>query len=879
SDNILWVAVDGYIPPTETDLLKKAAMKIIAKYVSSDALLAANIYKIQAETAIKLDKASVKIGNWYHVPRWDTLKENLNWWLRGLRVATNQAIVGVKADLVYIDKLIEKYKTIVDESLSAAFSAKDSSDPYPNFNEVISILYYYSRVLDVCRDNKNTYSNPTGWEFWRHIKLSKDVVCAAMSGNDLTEDIKESWATFLLGLNSEKMTRGGVLKSHPKLIVPMIDIEKYIERSCFSDRYGAKFLARTKAKWWTAYYTEPKSKKSTRQQMLNKDSFKPYYLFVICGLDLPSQEFMAEFPKQLLTPKGFALAREELYDGHKLSIMEYMLSGFLSFGKNAIALYMTSMKDGDVRAKKAGFYKEFLDANAKLAMVTELKLHARRDGRIHSLIAPLTRTGRDTSSAPNLQNLNMSVMCGVLIGDDGRVLVELDLSNAENVMAAMISNDDILAAATEEGDFHIKMAMIYFKKELKTADAARRKELRGVGKSITFGNAYGMGVFSMQIRLREEGVHFSSDQLKKMIRDKDSAYPKVIRKKRQIVSEAKKRCSSRYGYKPPYLPLWSKERVQIPYDESGTDVQYQNGWNYAQQGGVSTIVRRSMIETQEWLEDENYDTRIALNIHDSHIPNCVEEEADIVLPKNAEFMGSQVPEEFCRRTTPMVHFVSAVGPENAKKWGYVDGKEYPLSLDKFYNQWGVHQMPEGEDEAPTWRGPIHEGWTLAKETKAIKTGVSLDGLWEGQVGLDTNKIMESQKKDEEPSIKHIKMAIRGLASLEKGYTLSLPALNGGENAKMKIPYPELSTTLCKLSAKGHHLPVQAAVEDIKEVCHLLDLSAQALLNKKIVLEALYEQLPNQQKSVDDNIVGESSGDEKQENLGEEEGRIPLPSQQ
>ncbi len=872
TDNPIWGEVDGYIPPTaEQVLFEEAAKKAIAKYVLSDTLMAAEIYKKQLETAVTLDKNHARIGLWYHVPVWKALKENLDWWLRGLRVATNQSIVGVKIDIPYAKKLMGQYQEIIEEKSDIVFGVEDTSDPYAAFNEVISTLYYYSRVLDVCRDSDNTYSKPTGWKFWKFVKLSKAVI--KDSFNTTGGEFPDEWVDFLLDLDPEKATRGQVLKNHPLLgDVPVIDLEEYIERVCFKDKYGSRFLAKTKAKWWVSYYTATKSDNPTRKQMLNKKSFKPYYLFVICGLDLPSKELVVEFPKQLLTKKGFAPARVLLKENRTLPVMRYMLDGFLSFGKDAISVYMTSIGKKDDRFPKAGAYKEFLEATAKVSMINELLLHARRDGRIHSLIVPSTRTGRDTSSSPNLQNLNMKIMRGILIGDEGRVLMELDLSNAENVTAAMIAGDDKLAAATEEGDFHSTMAAIYFAKEWKAADADRRKELRGMGKSITFGTAYGMGVFSMQIELREDGVYLVSDKIRKIIRSKDNAYPKVVAKKKSIIRESKARVA--HGFMPAYVPLWSKERVQTPYDDYGIEIQYRNEWNHAQQGGVATVVHRSMTEAQEWLEDEDYETRIAINIHDSDIPNVVIEEVNEAIPKISEFMGSQVPDIFCRRTTPMVHFVSAVGPENAEKWGYVDGQDYPLPLDKFYNQWGVHAMPEGEDEAPTWRGPVHKGWTLKGETQAIKHGMSLDDLWKGQAILSSEVVVDKNNGCR-PSLSNLKKVLVGLSQLEKGYKISLPSLNGGDDIDIEVEYRDLPLTLQLLQMKGHDKPVQVAVDEIKSISLDIDMSIQALQDKKKELESIYDKLPYQQETVNNNTEGQSPGDEEQKSAGHQEERNPV----
>ena len=870
-NNPIWDEVGGYIPPKtktstgEHPLFKAAAKQAVAKYVLSDTILAAEIYKKQLDTAVKLDKEHVKIGAWYHVPVWKALKVSLDWWLRGLRVAANQAITGVRMDVDYVKRLIDDYEKIIKESSDSALQVKDNSDPYPSFNEVISTLYYFYRVLEVCKDSANKYSNPKGWKFWKHIKLSKQVLKEAISWPELSEEQKEEWLSFLLELDPIKITRGKLLKAAPKTLSPVINLEGYIEETCFKDVPGAKFLAKTKTKWWVSYYTATKSDNPSTIRMLNKKSFKPYYLFVISKIPTPSTELLEEFPRLLLTKKGFAIAKGSLDRGEPVLAEPLMMNDFLSFGKEAITIYRTSLEKDDPRVENVSIYHQFLEATAKYSMLKELLLHSRRDGRIHSIIVPATRTGRDTSSSPNLQNLNMDILRGVLIGDPGFVLVELDLSNAENVMAAMVAGDDSMAATTEEGDFHSKMAAIYFAKEWKEADVKRRKELRSLGKTFTFGTAYGMGTVSMQLGLREEGTYMALDVIRKIIASKDKAYAKVMAKKREIIKDSKARYAA--GFRPAYSPLWSGERVQVPHPDEGYDdgPEYRKTWNYAVQGGVATPVHRSMVEAQEWFEDEGYQTRIAIDVHDSHINHCEEKEADIVLPKNAEFMGTQIPENFLRRTVPMTHFVSSAGPENAKKWGYVNGKEYSLPLNKFYNQWGVHDMPEGETEAPIWRGPLDKGWTLAKETAAIKKGMTFDESLQGQAGLSSSE--EVEEDEELPTFGHLRQALKKLSQIEKGYDLTLPQSNGTAPTQIKISYADIGTTLQTLTMKGHDLSVTTVVEQLQETVTLLALGAQALLNKKKELENIYAQLPNEQKPLDPDVARTSSGDEKQESSG------------
>src|SRR5258708_19891329 len=84
--------------------------------------------------------------------------------------------------------------------------------------------------------------------------------------------------------------------------------------------------------------------------------------------------------------------------------------------------------------------------------------HAASDGRLHSLVTTATESDRRASSYPHMQNWKMPAMAGVAIGDEGFTLVEIDYSNAENVMPPLIAADSNLPPPSLPQDFHSPMA-------------------------------------------------------------------------------------------------------------------------------------------------------------------------------------------------------------------------------------------------------------------------------------------------------------------------------------------------------------------------------------------------------------------------------------
>ena len=293
-------------------------------------------------------------------------------------------------------------------------------------------------------------------------------------------------------------------------------------------------------------------------------------------------------------------------------------------------------------------------------------------------------------------------------------------------------------------------------------------------------------------------------------------------------------------------------------------------------GGVGSIVHRAMIEVYEWCEDMRLKSTIALDIHDSEVAMAFIDEVDKVAPKVAYFLGNQVSEALCRRTIPKVHFVSCVGPENAGKWGYVDGQEYPLPLDKFYNQWGVFDMPEGEAEAPVWRGPVHLGWTLEEETKVIEEGLSLDELFQGQAVITSSLDIEEEGQLVN-TLSAIKQAVKDLTNLQCGYKLSIPDINGKSSEVIEIPYDALEQVLNHLCMRGQELPVNIIVKDVKVVVASMKTAITALCTEKERLESIYEQLPHQQQPAIDNDSRTSPSDEEQTTAGDDKKRETFPA--
>lgn len=290
----------------------------------------------------------------------------------------------------------------------------------------------------------------------------------------------------------------------------------------------------------------------------------------------------------------------------------------------------------------------FLEVDWMISTLKGLVEHADLDGRLHSLVTIATESGRRASSYPHMQNWKMPEMAGVAIGDEGFTLVEIDYSNAENIMAALISGDNNLAAACGAKDFHSTMASQYFGPTWEKADAAERKNLRNMAKKITYGTAYGMGAERLG-----ESIGVSTDEARRLMRAKDKAFAQVTRTRA---------AAQRQATEKSLLPLWTGRMVAVP--------SAFVAWNFLCQGGVGETLKRAIVLLGETYRARGMRSRVALDMHDALILEIAHDEWDTAIPLASEIMSHVTPRQLHERTQPPVQWVAqAKLDENRMKWG------------------------------------------------------------------------------------------------------------------------------------------------------------------------------------------------------------------
>ena len=245
------------------------------------------------------------------------------------------------------------------------------------------------------------------------------------------------------------------------------------------------------------------------------------------------------------------------------------------------------------------------------------------DGRIHSSFNQTeTRTGRISSTEPNLQNIPVRTAIGrelrkFFAGSDGNLLVDADYSQIELRVLAHVADDKAMQEDFREGrDIHSSTAARVFNmpQELVTS------EMRSKAKAVNFGIVYGIGAFSLS---KDIGV--SRKEADEYIKEYLRNYSGVDAYMKRVVEEAKEK---------GYVETLFGRRRYLPELKSGNFNMRAFGERVARnmpiQGTAADIIKIAMIRVSDRLEREGLKAKLILQVHDELIVECPPEERDQV---------------------------------------------------------------------------------------------------------------------------------------------------------------------------------------------------------------------------------------------------------
>ena len=245
------------------------------------------------------------------------------------------------------------------------------------------------------------------------------------------------------------------------------------------------------------------------------------------------------------------------------------------------------------------------------------------DGRIHSTLNQTeTRTGRISSSEPNLQNIPVRKPIGselrkFFIAKEGYSLVDADYSQIELRVLAHMADDKNMIAAFESGeDIHAVTASQVFGVPLDYVTPLMRSN----AKAINFGIIYGMGAFSLS-----KDINVTRKEAQAYIDSYLGNFYGVDAYMKQIIEDARELgyCKTLYERRR-YLPELTASNHMVR--ASGERIAR----NAPIQGTAADIIKIAMVKVYNRLQAEELDARLIMQIHDELIVECKDDIADKV---------------------------------------------------------------------------------------------------------------------------------------------------------------------------------------------------------------------------------------------------------
>ncbi len=242
------------------------------------------------------------------------------------------------------------------------------------------------------------------------------------------------------------------------------------------------------------------------------------------------------------------------------------------------------------------------------------------DGRIHSSFNQTeTRTGRISSTEPNLQNIPVRTELGremrrFFCAKDGWTLVDADYSQIELRVLAHISQDkNMIEAFKNNEDIHAITASQVFGMPLDMVTPIMRSR----AKAVNFGIVYGIGAFSLA---KDIGV--SNKEASNYIKNYLAHYSGVDEYMRNIVDKAKL---------DGYVETMFGRRRYLPELSSSKHTLRAFGERVARnmpiQGTAADIIKIAMIKVNERIKKEGLKARLILQVHDELIVEAPQDES------------------------------------------------------------------------------------------------------------------------------------------------------------------------------------------------------------------------------------------------------------
>jgi DNA polymerase-1 len=253
------------------------------------------------------------------------------------------------------------------------------------------------------------------------------------------------------------------------------------------------------------------------------------------------------------------------------------------------------------------------------------------DGRIHSTFNQTeTRTGRLSSTEPNLQNIPVRTDLGrefrkFFTARDGFLLVDADYSQIElRVLAALAGDLNMTDCFNRGVDVHtVTAAKVFGVPENEVTG-----ELRSKAKAVNFGIVYGIGAFSLA-----KDIHSTRAEAEQFINAYLALYSSINGYMQNSIKTAKEKgYAETLFHRRRYLPeLTSSNGALRAFGE-------RVARNMPIQGTAADIIKIAMIKVFNRLAKELPEGKLIMQVHDE----LILEVPDMLAPAAAKILKEEM---------------------------------------------------------------------------------------------------------------------------------------------------------------------------------------------------------------------------------------------
>ena len=249
-----------------------------------------------------------------------------------------------------------------------------------------------------------------------------------------------------------------------------------------------------------------------------------------------------------------------------------------------------------------------------------------KTGRVHTdYMQTVAATGRLSSNNPNLQNIPIRTERGRLIRkafiarDENFTLLSADYSQIElRIIAALSGEENMIESFKNGEDIHKSTASKVFNVPLEEVT----REQRSHAKTVNFGIIYGVSAFGLSNQ-----TNLSRAESKELIDAYYESYPRLkayIQEQIEIAREM--------GYvqtvlgRRRYLKDINSQNAMV---RGGAE---RNAVNAPIQGSAADIIKIAMINIHKKLTEENWKSKMLLQVHDELVFDVHNSELEKIQP-------------------------------------------------------------------------------------------------------------------------------------------------------------------------------------------------------------------------------------------------------